>query len=212
MASPIRKSQFPLFQSHLDLAHSYWKQVLEENDTAIDATGGNGYDALVLAHLLFDRSKSTCGQLTVLDRQKDAIDATRQRLKSSFPEHIMDHIYLIEQCHSSFPDHCKKGSIALIVYNLGYLPGGDKSITTMNSTTLQSLNAALPLMKSGGCISVTCYPGHEEGKREENRVKEFASALDPREWSSCYHSWLNRCQAPSLLIIQKSNAKNSLIA
>lgn len=201
-------SQFFLFQSHLDLAHSYWKKSLESGDIAIDATCGNGYDTLLLAHLIFDRIEQKPGQLIALDRQRAAIDATRARLQAIFPEEVMQHICMLEQCHSSFPSHLTPESVALIVYNLGYLPGGNKSLTTHRSTTLQSLKAALPLIKPKGCISITCYPGHEEGLYEENTVKEFAAALDPRAWSSCYHSWLNRNRAPSLLIIQKAKNKH----
>lgn len=197
-------SQFFLFQSHLDLAHSYWKDSLNNGDIAIDATCGNGYDTLALAQLIFDKTEQKNGQLIALDRQKAAIDATHARLKSVLPEDFMQHIYLLEQCHSSFPNHLAPESVALIVYNLGYLPGGNKSLTTERSTTLQSLQAALPLIKPQGSISITCYPGHEEGLHEENAVKEFAAALDPRDWSSCHHSWLNRKKAPSLLIIQKA--------
>lgn len=200
-------SQFNLFQSHLDLAHAYWKKSLKSGDTVIDATCGNGYDTLELAHLLFNQEAETKKEciLIAIDRQKKAIDATRERLKSAFSEEVMHHICLLEQCHSSFPTDITNGSVALIVYNLGYLPGGNKELTTMHSTTLQSLKNALSLIKPGGCISMTCYPGHEEGKQEELMIKEFASHLNPREWSCCYHSWLNRRQAPSLLIIQKAN-------
>ncbi|MBA3815323.1 MAG: class I SAM-dependent methyltransferase [Parachlamydiaceae bacterium] len=197
-------SQFFLFQSHLDLAHAYWKKSLEKGDIAIDATCGNGYDTLELAHLIFDKKKQQTGQLAALDRQMDAIEATRARLKEVFAEDVMQYIHLSKQCHSSFPDYFEMESVALIVYNLGYLPGGNKSLTTMSSTTIQSLEAALPLITPGGCISITCYPGHEEGKNEENMIKKFAAALSPRQWSSCHHTWLNRNQAPSLLILQKA--------
>lgn len=199
-------SQFNLFQSHLDLAHSYWKKSLKCGDIAIDATCGNGYDTLELAHLLFnlDTFPISVSKLIAIDRQKKAVDATRARLKSAVSEDIMHHICLLEQCHSSFPSDITNGSVALIVYNLGYLPGSNKALTTMQSTTLQSLKNALPLIKPGGCISITCYPGHEEGKKEEHLIKEFTSNLNPREWSCCHHSWLNRYQAPSLFIIQRA--------
>lgn len=204
-------SQFNLFQSHIDLAHSYWKKSLKSGDIAIDATCGNGYDTLELAHLLFNLETAastlpiTVSKLIAIDRQKKAVDATRARLKSTVSKDIMrHHVCLLEQCHSSFPSDITMESVALIVYNLGYLPGGNKALTTMHSTTLQSLKSALSLITPGGCISITCYPGHEEGRQEEHLIKEFASNLNPREWSCCYHSWLNRYQAPSLFIIQKA--------
>lgn len=93
--------------------------------------------------------------------------------------------------------------MALIVYNLGYLPGGDKTITTESSTTLESLQAAFPLIMPGGAISIACYPGHPSGKTEEENVMTFASSLDPQVWSCCHHRWLNRRNAPSLILIQR---------
>lgn len=50
-------------------------------------------------------------------------------------------------------------------YNLGWLPGGDKSITTMLEDTLESIEAAQRLVKHGGMISVMLYRGHAEVSR-----------------------------------------------
>lgn len=195
-------SSFPLFQSHLDLAHHYWKSLVKPGDIVIDATCGNGNDILVLANLALTNENE--GLVFGIDSQAEAIESTRQHLIASIDEKIINHIILLHQCHSTFPDSLSSESVSLIVYNLGYLPKGNKTLTTMTPTTLQSLQQALRLIKSGGAISLTCYPGHDEGKREEDAVKEFAASLDPRQWSCCYHSWLNRRNAPSLLLLQKA--------
>lgn len=195
-------SSFPLFQSHLDLAHTYWKSLVKPGATVIDATCGNGNDTLILAQLALDREKE--GLVIGIDRQIDAIEATRKRLSTELSEENMQRVSLLYQCHSKFPGGILPESVTLIVYNLGYLPGGNKALTTLGSTTLQSLEEALPLIHAGGAISITCYPGHEEGQREEEVIKKFAKTLDPRKWSCCYHDWLNRRNAPSLLIIQKA--------
>lgn len=47
-------------------------------------------------------------------------------------------------------------------YNLGWLPGGDKSITTKLEDTLESIEAAKRLVRHGGMISVMLYTGHSE--------------------------------------------------
>lgn len=195
-------SLFPLFQSHLDLAHTYWKAIIKPGDIVIDATCGNGHDTLVLALLAIHEEKE--GTLIAIDNQPQALESAKKRLSSQLSENQMKHILFINQCHSTFPINLNKESVTLIAYNLGYLPGGNKALTTMSETTHESLKAALPLIRHGGAICITCYPGHEEGKREEDVVKEFARSLDPREWSCCYHSWINRQNAPSLLIIQKA--------
>jgi hypothetical protein len=85
------------------------------------------------------------------------------------------------------------------VYNLGYLPGGKKSITTQTDTTLESVKLSLELLADDGAISITCYPGHEEGAREEKELLAFAETLSSKEWNVCQHKWLNRPRSPSLL-------------
>lgn len=202
MTKNKQRSQFQLFQTPLDLTQAYWKQLLKLGDFVIDATCGNGHDTLYLASLVLDVSRKGC--VVALDTQKQAIENTRIHLKSNFSEDL-EGIEFYHQCHSSFPPHLGKESIALIVYNLGYLPGGDKKHTTFSSTTLLSLMAAMPLISPGGAISITCYPGHEAGKPEEEIALDFAASLDPAKWSSCHHRWLNRKNGPSLILIQKSS-------
>ncbi len=204
-------SQFPLFQSHLDLAHQYWKRIVKTGDTVIDATCGNGYDTVALARLALDEDK---GWLLAIDKQPDAIKAAKARLADEFSGKILQRVRFETRCHSQFPEDLKKESVALVAYNLGYLPGGDKTMTTMVRTTLQSFETVLSFIRYGGAISITCYPGHPEGRAEEEKVIAFSASLDPRLWSCCLHQWSNRRNAPSLLLCQKGEEinKNRLIA
>lgn len=192
--------QYPLFHSHIDLAHKHWKSLVKPGDIVIDATCGNGHDTLVLAQLALTKES---GKLYACDLQKDAINSTKQSLLEKLEKKIVERIFFVHGCHSSFPDEIQPNSVRLAAYNLGYLPGGDKAKTTQTETTLQSIQKALEAVQDGGMVSITCYPGHTEGKREEKHILEFASKLDPKRWNSCHHRWLNRSKAPSLLLIQK---------
>lgn len=167
----------------------------------IDATCGNGRDLLTLAKMVLDGNVE--GSLIAIDSQQQALDKAKELLETQISSEWLSCISFYHQCHSSFPNHIGKESVSLVVYNLGYLPGGNKNLTTVSETTIQSLKAALPLIMPGGAISVTCYPGHEAGKLEEEQVLEFAAALDPQQWSCCHHRWTNRRNAPSLLLIQR---------
>lgn len=187
------RAPFTLFQSHLDLAHRYWSALLSPEDIAIDATCGNGHDAVFLASLGV--------KLYALDIQKEALDEARRKMEAMG---VSSRVSLIKGCHSRFPEEIAPGSVKLIVYNLGYLPGGDKSVTTEVPTTLKSVQRAAELLTPGGVISITCYPGHPEGKNEEEQLLLFAQALDPKRWSCCRHQWVNRKNSPSLLLIQRS--------
>lgn len=199
---------FPLFQSHLDLAHSYWERLVEAGDNIVDATCGNGHDTLKLALLAF---KGGDGRLWGLDIQQQALDSTQRLLAEHLPAETIQRIHLRQQSHRSFPSEIGEASVKLVVYNLGYLPGGDKSITTSVKSTLESLEASKGLIQPGGAISITCYPGHEEGAKEQERILDLVSQWSPRIWNCTHHQWLNRRQAPSLLLIQReSNGSSAL--
>ena len=182
---------------HLLLAHHFWKNHLRPGDCAIDATCGNGHDTLFLAKLLFPHPESF---LAGIDLQAPALENTRQLIKENFTEEL-SRIYLMQGCHSDFNSLPLPKKPRLIVYNLGYLPGGDKSITTETESTLKSLQNALSLLPSDGALSITCYPGHSEGAREETAVFEWAKNLNPAQWRVFSYQTLNRPSAPSLLWI-----------
>lgn len=195
---------FPLFQSHLDLPHSYWKEVVKPGDTVIDATCGNGHDTLFLAKIaLTDNS----GHVFALDIQKTALQNTTTYLKENLPPQHFSRIHFHETCHSTFPE--TQNTVKLIVYNLGYLPGGDKGLTTRVNSTLSSLKNAMRLLADGGVISITCYPGHAEGRKEEEALLKKLQSLPPFEWQCSHQCWINRKEAPSLLILQKKLGKCS---
>ena len=186
----IKKNKRP----HLDLAHHYWERLLRPGDWAIDATCGNGNDTLKLARILQD------GRVIGIDIQQEAIDKTEALLKS---HEERGRVHLFCQSHAEFPSLAQVNPIKLIVYNLGYLPKGNKQITTLTSSTLQSVRNALELVLTGGEVCITCYPGHEEGRKEEQALLQEIAALPSPIWNVCYHTFPNRNSAPSLILIQK---------
>lgn len=183
---------FPVFNSPLDLAHSYWERLLRSGDWAIDATCGNGHDTLKLTQI------DGIGGVIGIDIQPEALRST-QALLGQRPN-----VHLYCQSHTDFPPLASENPIRLIVYNLGYLPGGNKQKTTLTPTTLESVRKALQLVLPGGAVSIICYPGHPEGMVEEKALLGLISGLSPQEWNVCYHTFQNRQLSPSLLFIQKN--------
>jgi hypothetical protein len=194
------KHSFSLFQSHLDFAHAHWAELVQIGDSVIDSTCGNGHDMLKLCQLALSSEK---GFVYGFDIQEKAIQSTRHHLEAHLQPEIIPRVHLYNKCHSDFLPDILPGSIKLIVYNLGYLPGGDKAQTTKTSLTIQSINRAATLLQPGGMISITCYPGHPEGAIERDAVALYASSLPPEKWSSSHHLWTNRKNAPSVILIQK---------
>jgi Putative rRNA methylase len=192
--------KFSLFQSHLDLAHAYWTTLLRDGGWAIDSTCGGGRDTLKLARILSGREESG---VIGIDIQKDAIERTEALLDGEGSARAQVHLF--HQSHEEFPPLAYERPVRLIVYNLGYLPGGDKENTTLTPTTLASIERALELVQPGGALSITCYPGHKEGAREAQAVQELAAGLSPAEWNVCLHTHLNRSASPQLLLLQKNS-------
>jgi hypothetical protein len=112
-------------------------------------------------------------------------------------------ILYYRQSHVSFPADIRPKSVSLIVYNLGYLPGGDSSITTSNDfdTTLISIGKALELIKKRGLLSITCYIGHEGGPEEDKAVRNYLSTLNEEIWRVFIHEPLNRIRSPRLYTV-----------
>lgn len=185
-----------MYKPHIKAAHEAWKKLVQPGDCVIDATCGNGHDTLLLATLALT---TQAGSLYAFDIQPTAIQNTKLRLQSHLSPEQYNRVKFIQRCHSTFPTEIKEGSVRLITYNLGYLPGAEKSLTTITSTTLQSISQALKLLMPEGAISITCYPGHPEGQQEEKAILEFASSLNPKEWLCCHQAWINRLDSPSLL-------------
>lgn len=175
------------FSPHIQTAHSYWKGHLQATDTAVDMTCGNGHDTLYLCELL------PHGSVIGFDIQRQAIEKTRELTKDC------SNVRLIHGSHTGVD---QVSSPRLVVYNLGYLPGGDKSVVTRVESTLESLEKALKILAPDGAISITCYPGHEEGEREEREILKFLQTLPSHRWTVCYHRWINRLKSPTLLWIK----------
>jgi hypothetical protein len=190
------------FSPHLSLAHSYWARHLQSGDIAIDATCGNGYDTVALAQLLLTHPDSL---LLGLDVQQTALEKTFTLLRNSFPEEVLKRVLLHRISHADIDRIPLPVPPRLVVYNLGYLPGGDKTITTQTPTTLESLQKAINLLAEDGALSVTCYPGHEEGAQEEAGIVEWAGKLPQERWQVCYHRWINRPASPTFLWIESQS-------
>lgn len=187
------------FQYHINTAHRLWEEHVRPGDIVIDATCGNGNDTLQLAQLALTAHSGT---LYAMDIQLEALEKAQHYLQELISLEEFSRIKFVEGCHSQFPKEIQPDSVKLIVYNLGYLPGGDKSVTTRVESTKRSLLNAMELIQVDGLICVTCYPGHAEGEREQSELIEFVSTLDSQKWECSHQRWLNRPKSPTLLLMR----------
>lgn len=161
----------------------------------IDATCGNGHDTLRLA-------QHNPARLYAFDMQQDAIDSTHQLLVSEgFESNLTDGtIKLICSSHEYMSSYVTEPA-DLIMFNLGYLPGGDKSVTTCAGSTLTAVKEALEMLAPDGLVCITMYSGHAEGKTEKESLLTFAQQLDSSRYHSAYVSMINQKNSPPELLL-----------
>lgn len=207
-----------LIQTTTELALHIARAYIGPGSTVVDATCGNGYDSLALARELMPNASATfTGKLYCFDLQPAAIDNTCNLLmEHGFADAIEDsRIEIINDSHERMREYLKAPADA-IVFNLGYLPGGDKNITTCSTSTLQVVRDILgidnssampqdlsePLLSKGGLLCITMYSGHLEGKTEKNELLNFAENLDSKLFHVAYISMSNqRRNPPEILLI-----------
>lgn len=141
---------------------------VKKGGTAVDFTMGNGHDTLWLSQQM-----GPDGQVYAFDIQKQAIDSTRSLLEK---EGAADNVVLIHDSHANVAQYVKQ-PFCVGVFNLGYLPGGDKSVTTLRESTKAAVTAALELLDSDGGLLIAVYPGHEEGTLEGEMLYDYLSSI-----------------------------------
>ena len=161
-------------------AHQRWAQVVRPGDTLLDLTCGRGNDALVMAGLL-----GNAGRLVCVDVQIDAIESTRAVLRDHEMEGVGveyvcdDHAAWLRETFSG-RDDAIGDRVSLAAFNLGWLPGSDKTVITRPESTIDALNSltgangSQPIVRKGGLVSVMCYTGHPGGSEEHHAVSSFA--------------------------------------
>lgn len=175
----------------LAFAHQLLADILTKEDVCIDMTVGNGNDTLFLAKI----AKHVYG----FDIQKEAIIQTKQRLEEEKLNNVT--LYLDNHAHLSSYGFC---FIKGIIFNLGYLPHGDKKITTQPDTTILALQQALSCLKKDGVCVCVIYPGHEEGLKESKAIEAFVQQLNQKEYQVLKYDFINQIhQPPYLIAIQK---------
>lgn len=148
-------------------------KLLHAGDLAVDATIGNGHDCLFLA-----RSVAPGGRVIGFDVQTAALDAARSRLDEAGLAGLVD---LYHRGHEHMADTVPttwRGRLAAVMFNLGYLPGGDKAVITHASTTLPALRQGFALLRTGGLLTVMLYRGHSGADDEVSAVSDWIAGME----------------------------------
>ncbi|PPD23301.1 MAG: SAM-dependent methyltransferase [Methylobacter sp.] len=182
----------------VDLAQHWLCPKLKAGDAVIDATVGNGFDTLFLAKCV-----APGGQVFGFDIQAQALE----NAKAKIPGDLVASLYWRQNCHSAMSEHLPvslHGRIKAVMFNLGYLPGADKTIITRPCSTLSALKQAVELISLNGAITVVAYPGHAGGGNECATVAEFCRNLNPLQFRLAIIDSISATPtAPKLFQIEK---------
>lgn len=178
----------------LPYAHQLLQKSISQGDIAIDATMGNGHDTLFLANLVGDN-----GKVYSFDIQEEAYQSTLTKLKqveyTNVSLHLCGHQHILETVSKQ-----DQGNVAGAIFNLGYLPGGDKSIVTRAETTIQAIEQLLQILKSEGIIVLVIYHGHQEGAIERDILLEYVKNIDQKEANVLQYQFINGINHPPFII------------
>ena len=183
------------------LAADVMRGIVRPGDHVIDATMGNGHDTQFLAELT-----GPDGTVDAFDIQPGAVRSTEARLREAG---------LLDRCRLHCAGHERIAELVTepvraVMFNLGWLPGGDKSVTTLWPTTETAIRAALALLEPGGVMTVCAYPGHAEGAFERDRLAELFASLRPQEFNVLHQRFLNAgAGAPECFVIQKQGGETA---
>jgi len=147
---------------------------VKEKNISVDFTLGRGNDTIFLSE--------NFNYVYSFDLQKECID--------DFELKNIQNVKLILDSHENVDKYIDGFDCGM--YNLGYLPGSNKEITTNAESTLISFYKAVNILNICGFISIVLYIGHNQGKRESQEVLEFCSRLDNKRFNVAYLNLLNK--------------------
>lgn len=168
---------------------------ITDSSIVIDATFGNGNDTLFLAQQV------PHGFVYGFDIQQLAIDNTKMKVSN------YSNVKLIKDGHENVKQYITKdhiGNVDAAIFNLGYLPKGDKSIVTTHQTTISAIQNIFDLLNEEGIIILVIYHGHDEGKIERDALMDYLTHLDQKQAHVLQYQFINqKNNAPFICAIEK---------
>ena len=173
--------------------HHFIREHVKKGDFCIDATAGNGNDTQLLCELVGDT-----GKVLAFDVQEQAVLNTRERLQtqglSKWAEVVLD-------SHANMENYAAPETVSCIVFNFGYLPGGDHNLSTQAESSIEAIHAGLRLLKKGGIMSLCIYSGGDSGFEEKDAILEELKKLDAKKYLVIESVYYNRPNNPPIPIL-----------
>lgn len=174
----------------LTLAHSFLSSHVKQGDLCIDATAGRGRDTAFLCRLVGDS-----GRVLAYDIQRDAVDETIALLEK---EHLSHIARVFQKSHDCMAEDVEPETVRAIVFNFGWLPGGDHNVFTHAQTSIRAIEQGLKLLMPDGVMSLSIYYGKENSTAERDALLSYLSSIDPKTATVLIGNFVNRKNDPAI--------------
>ena len=173
-----------------DWVHSVLSVSIEEGDFCIDATAGKGKDTLFLCEQVGEN-----GKVLAFDIQKDAIEQAENLIRD---HGCQNRVQFLLEGHENMDKYAEKESASVILFNLGYLPGGNHNLATKESTTLEAAQKGLSILRKQGVMCICIYSGGDSGFSEKEAVLAWAEQLPAKVYDVISCPFMNKPNNPPL--------------
>lgn len=174
----------------ITLAHHLMAQYIKKGACCIDATAGRGFDTAFLCEIVGEE-----GEVLAFDIQEEAVNSTKALLKE---RGLQATVYL--ESHEKMKAYKTPESVDGIMFNFGYLPGGDHSICTHAESSIAAIEGGLTLLKKKGVMSLCIYHGGDTGFEEKDALMTYLKTLDTKKYTVIVSELYNRPNYPPLSV------------
>lgn len=172
-----------------EFCHQFLRDYIKEGDCCVDATCGNGNDTEFLCKMT-----GSGGKVYAFDIQEQAVRKTADRISAAG---YSERASIFQVSHEKMGEYVKERA-SVIMFNFGYLPGGDHHMATEPRTSLKAVKAGMSLLRQGGVMSLCIYSGGDTGYEEKRILLEYLKGLDPGGWLVIVCDYYNRENDPPL--------------
>lgn len=174
----------------LQLAHKWMSEHVQEGGICIDATAGRGFDTAFLCGLV-----GSGGKVIAFDIQEEAIKSTKLLLEE---RGLQAEVY--QESHTNMQCYAPSEGVDGIMFNFGYLPGGDHQICTHKEESIAAIEMGLGLLKKQGVMALCIYHGGDTGFEEKNAIMDYLKNIDSKKYTVIVSEFYNRPNHPPIFV------------